>query len=255
MAVQTVARNESLSTRDQRRLTIAQREIRTLERMLWLLSEYGREDPLSVEGWALGDLVRQSLELIEPELSERRIAPRLESSPDLPRVRADAVRLRPVLGQLLLNVAASLPEGGPLEARLAPSARGAQLRLVDAAAFLTPGEEERIFEPCGSRLARGAGLSLAALRRVLQQQDGEVTAGPGPGHGIALHPRLPPGRPRARWRPPPRRRRRLAARVAHPPLRGGGEGRQPRFTVVTPPPLLPGWSEPRSAPPRWWCWT
>jgi two-component system, NtrC family, sensor histidine kinase HydH len=186
MAVQTLARNEGHSPRDQRRLTIAQREIRTLERMLWLLSEYGREDPLSVEGWALGDLVRQSLEFIEPELSERRIAPRLESSPDLPRVRADPVRLRPVLGQLLLNVAASIPEGNPLQARLAPSARGAQLRLVDAAAFLAPGEEERIFEPFGSRLARGAGLSLAALRRVMQQQDGDVTADPAPGHGIAF---------------------------------------------------------------------
>jgi signal transduction histidine kinase len=186
MAVQTLARNEGLSPRDQRRLTIAQREIRTLERMLWLLSEYGREDPLAVEGWALGDLLRQSLELIEPELAERRIVPRLLSAPDLPRVRADAVRLRPVLGQLLLNVAAALPEGGELEARLAPSPRGAELRLVDVAASLQPGEEERIFEPFGSRLARGAGLSLAALRRVLQQQDGEVTAGPAMGPGIAF---------------------------------------------------------------------
>ena len=186
MAVQTVARNEGLSVRDRRRLTIAQREIRTLERMLWLLSEYGREDPLAVEGWVLGDLVRQSLELIEPELAERRIVPRLDGAPQLPRVRADATRLRPVLGQLLLNVAAALSEGGTLEARLAPSPRGAELRLVDTAASLQPGEEERIFEPFGSRLARGAGLSLAALRRVLQQQDGEVTAGPAPSGGIAF---------------------------------------------------------------------
>ena len=186
MAVQTLARNEGLSVRDRRRLTIAQREIRTLERMLWLLSEYGREDALSVEGWALGDLVRQSLELIEPELVERHLVPRLESIPELPRVRADAVRLRPVLGQLLLNVAAALPDGGVLEARLDPSPRGAALRVVDAAASLQPGEEERIFEPFGSRLARGAGLTLAALRRVLQQQDGEVTAGPAAGGGITF---------------------------------------------------------------------
>ncbi|HZH04299.1 MAG TPA: histidine kinase dimerization/phospho-acceptor domain-containing protein, partial [Myxococcaceae bacterium] len=43
MAVQTLARNTQLSARDQRRLAIANREIRTVERMLWLLSEYGRD--------------------------------------------------------------------------------------------------------------------------------------------------------------------------------------------------------------------
>src|SRR6185295_11888807 len=45
MAVQTLARNEGLSERDRRRLTIANREIRTMERMLWLFSEYGRDAP------------------------------------------------------------------------------------------------------------------------------------------------------------------------------------------------------------------
>src|SRR5713226_9271675 len=49
LAVQTVARSPSLSDRDQRRLAIANREIRTLERMLWLLSEYGREGTAALE--------------------------------------------------------------------------------------------------------------------------------------------------------------------------------------------------------------
>ncbi len=178
MAVQTLARNEGLSARDQRRLTIALREIRTLERMLWMLSEYGREVPLALDAWSLPDLFQESAALIEQDLLERNVRLELAGAEGLPRVRSDGVRLRPVLAQLLLNVATSLEEGQPLAVTLRPSGRGAEAQLVDEHAALAPGDEEKVFEPFGSRLARGAGLSLAALRRVLQQQGGEVTAAP-----------------------------------------------------------------------------
>ena len=176
MAVQTLARNEGLSARDQRRLTIALREIRTLERMLWMLSEYGREVPLALDTWALPDLIQESVALIEQDLSERRVRIEVAGAEGLPRVRSDGVRLRPVLAQLLLNVASSLEDGQPLAVTLRPSGRGAEAQLLDENAALGPGDEDKVFEPFGSRLARGAGLSLAALRRVLQQQGGEVTA-------------------------------------------------------------------------------
>jgi len=176
MAVQTLARNEGLSPRDQRRLTIALREIRTLERMLWMLSEYGREAPLSVDTWSLPDLIQESSGLIEQDLAERSIRLELLGVEGLPRVRSDAVRLRPVLAQLLLNVASTLEEGEPLLLTLRRSDRGVEVEVLDEHAALEPGDQSRVFEPFGSRLARGAGLSLAALRRVLQQQGGEVSA-------------------------------------------------------------------------------
>jgi len=186
MAVQTLARNDGHSPRDQRRLTIALREIRTLERMLWMLSEYGREAPLAVDTWALPQLIQESAALIEQDLTERNVRLELAGADGLPRVRSDGVRLRPVLAQLLLNVASSLPEGQPLAVTFRPTGRGAEVQVLDEHAALAPGEEDRVFEPFGSRLARGAGLSLAALRRVLQQQGGEVTALPAipPARGV-----------------------------------------------------------------------
>ena len=176
MAVQTLSRNDGLSARDQRRLTIALREIRTLERMLWMLSEYGRETPLAVDTWSMSDLIQESSGLIEPDLAERSIRIELLGVEGLPRVRSDGVRLRPVLAQLLLNVAASLEEGAPLLLTLRRSDRGVEVEVLDEHAALEAGDQSRVFEPFGSRLARGAGLSLAALRRVLQQQGGDVTA-------------------------------------------------------------------------------
>jgi two-component system, NtrC family, sensor histidine kinase HydH len=175
LSVQTLARNPELSARDQRRLTIAQREVRTLERMLTMLAEYGRERPLTVETVRLRELVHQAAEAIGFELQGRRQAVHVEGPVELPAVRADPHRTRPVLAQLLLNVAAALPDGGVLEVQLSASPEGGALLSVrDLAATLSAEEQAQAFEPFGSRLARGAGLSLSALRQVMLHQEGRA---------------------------------------------------------------------------------
>jgi two-component system, NtrC family, sensor histidine kinase HydH len=175
LSVQTLARSKDFSARDQRRLTIAQREIRTLERMLTMLAEYGRPRLLTVDTVGLRELLAQAVETIGFELKGRLQSVRVEAPPVLPAVRADAHRTSPVLAQLLLNVAAALPEGATVEVQLRPAASGGALLTVrDVATTLSSEEQAQAFQPFGSRLARGAGLSLAALRQVMLHQGGSA---------------------------------------------------------------------------------
>ncbi|MBZ4418935.1 sensor histidine kinase KdpD [Myxococcus sp. RHSTA-1-4] len=177
MAVQTLARNTGLSDRDRRRLTIANREIRTMERMLWLLSEYGRDTTPNLDAHPLRSVLQEATSMVAPELAERRIEVRVDEEPDLPRVRVDPNRLRPVLAQVLLNVAMGQPEDSAVEVALRRGPAGQVLMVLkDPAAALPPEERGTLFEPFGSRLARGAGLSLAALRRVMMGQGGDLAA-------------------------------------------------------------------------------
>jgi two-component system, NtrC family, sensor histidine kinase HydH len=186
MAVQTLARNTGLSERDQRRLTIANREIRTMERMLWMLSEYGRDSTPAMDQHVPRTLVQEALAMVAPELAERRVEVRVDEAPELPRVRVDAGRLRPVLAQVLLNVAMGMGEGGNVEVSLRQGAQGrVQLVLKDPAGEM-PEELDTLFEPFECGLARGAGLSLAALRRVLVHQGGDVSAKAAPDTGTVL---------------------------------------------------------------------
>ncbi|HEX8700156.1 MAG TPA: HAMP domain-containing sensor histidine kinase [Myxococcaceae bacterium] len=177
MAVQTLQRNTGLSDRDKRRLTIANREIRTMERMLWLLSEYGRDSVPHFEPQPLLSVLQEAQAMVAPELAERRTELKVEEEPELPRVRVDATRLRPVLAQLLLNIAMGQPEGSQVHVQLRRGPDGRALMVLqDPAAALPPEERSTLFEPFGSRLARGAGLSLAALRRVMLNQGGDISA-------------------------------------------------------------------------------
>jgi signal transduction histidine kinase len=176
MAVQTVAKNTGLSERDKRRLAIANREIRTIERMLWLFSEYGREVNFPLELMPLKSVVLEAAALIQLELHERKIELDVQDSTKGCRVRTDPRRLRPVLAQLLLNIAQGLDEGAPLRVELARTDGACELTVEDAAVALPPEEQPTLFEPFGSRLARGAGLSLASLRRVMEDAGGSVRA-------------------------------------------------------------------------------
>jgi two-component system, NtrC family, sensor histidine kinase HydH len=177
MAVQTLARNTGLSDRDKRRLTIANREIRTMERMLWLLSEYGRDTPPVTELTSVRSLLQEAASLVEQELAERQVELVFrEEDPDLPPVKADSGRLRPVLSQLLLNVAQGLNPGAPLPITLRRSGRGAQAVIADPSSAVLAEEQRTLYEPFGSRLARGAGLSLAALKRVMMSHGGQFVA-------------------------------------------------------------------------------
>lgn len=177
MAVQTLQRNTGLSERDQRRLTIANREVRTMERMLGLLAEYGRDGTPSTEPLPLLGLVNEAAALVGLELSERKIELQLIEEGEPATVRVEPLRLRLVLAQLFLNVAMAFPEGGliPVTLRSEP-AGGGSLELLDPASALPPEERETLFVPFGSKLARGAGLSLAALQRAVKNQGGKVTA-------------------------------------------------------------------------------
>jgi two-component system sensor histidine kinase HydH len=177
MAVQTLARNPGLSERDQRRLAIANREVRTMERMLWLLSEYGRDNSPQLETLPLRALVHEASTLVGPELAERKVLLRIDEPQEAPKARVDTARMRPVLAQLLLNVATGNAEGSTVVALLRSlPGGGSQLVLDDPSAVLPPEEKASVFEPFGSMLARGAGLSLAALYQVMKSHGGNVTA-------------------------------------------------------------------------------
>jgi nitrogen fixation/metabolism regulation signal transduction histidine kinase len=176
MAVQTLARNNSLSERDRRRLAIANREIRTMERMLWLLSEYGREAPPTLESVPLKTLVQEAAALVEPELSERRIELAIMGDASA-RAHVEAGRVARVLSQVLLNIAISQSEGSRMDVHIGPGPSGGfEVRMTDPAAVRSAEQSASLFEPFSSMLSRGAGLSLAALNRVMESHGGKLSA-------------------------------------------------------------------------------
>ena len=154
-----------------------------MERLLWLFSEYGREVAPTLESVPVRTLVQEAAALVEPELAERQIEVRIEGDATA-RVQAEAGRVARVLSQLLLNVATGQERESTLTVQIRPGVpSGYEVTLMDRSVLSKPQDASAIFEPFGSMLTRGAGLSLAALSRLMESHGGKLSADWSTGQG------------------------------------------------------------------------
>jgi signal transduction histidine kinase len=94
----------------------------------------------------------------------------------------DAGRLEQVLDNLLGNAVKYSPEGGEITVSLRPALDGIVLTVNDDGIGVTPGAQERIFEPFGradnARRLRlpGMGLGLHICRQIAEAHGGRMWA-------------------------------------------------------------------------------
>jgi signal transduction histidine kinase/AraC-like DNA-binding protein len=120
---------------------------------------------------------------------------RLDVAPHLPVIRADPVRLRQVLDNLLNNARAATVSG---EIVLGASVEAGQLHIwvQDTGEGIAADQLNHIFEPfvSGQRVhgrKTGIGLGLAITRRLVALHGGTLGIDSEPGRGSTFHVRLP----------------------------------------------------------------
>jgi signal transduction histidine kinase len=128
----------------------------------------------------LGDLVADTLRMIELEAARAGIVLEIALDDDLPLLRADARRVRQVLLNLLSNAVKFTPRGGAV--RLTAISRGSELDIVIADTGIGIAAEDipRALERFGqvdsslSRKYEGTGLGLPLARRLMELHGGRL---------------------------------------------------------------------------------
>ncbi len=114
-------------------------------------------------------------------------------------VRADAMRLRQVLMNLVGNAIKFTPEGGSIEVAATRVDGQVRVEVCDTGPGIPPEEQKRIFEAFyqlrqSGKATEGTGLGLAISQRLVELQGGQLGLESQPGCGSRFYFTLPAGR-------------------------------------------------------------
>jgi PAS domain S-box-containing protein len=141
----------------------------------------------------VNDIVQETLDLVEHEITQRGIDLQLRLEPGLPGVRASANALEQVFANLILNACQAMERGGRLTVTTGATGSDVAVRVEDTGTGIRPEDLPRIFDPFFTRRPPGAGtgLGLAISYRIVERHRGAIEAFNNDGPGATFVVRLP----------------------------------------------------------------
>ncbi|WP_164019694.1 protoglobin domain-containing protein [Pyxidicoccus trucidator] len=149
-----------------------------------------RDRPLQRQEVWLDEVWQEALNAVQRPES---VAVREEGLAALPAVQGDAGQLRQVFVNLLENAVQALEEsGGSISLSAAAPDKGmVELVLEDSGPGVSDTIRRRLFEPLMTTKARGIGLGLPLVKRILERHGGGISYQPRDGAGARFVLRLP----------------------------------------------------------------
>lgn len=150
-----------------------------VERLAGLSEEYlrvARRPVPRLEKENLGDLVRELVEFVRPELERARVKSAIELAEPLPPVAFDEGQIRQALLNLVRNAREAMqPDGGELRIAIRAAAGGGLDLVVEDTGGGIPDEaREKIFDPFFTTKERGTGLGLSVTRQIVEAHGGAI---------------------------------------------------------------------------------
>ena len=138
------------------------------------------------------EMIQEALKLMNHELMARAVRVVTELGNGLPSIRGDSVQVQQVLINLILNAVDSMSERAQNARTLTLGScrledNSIRLSVSDTGDGITPGSEEKIFEPYHTTKSRGLGLGLSLSRSIALAHGGRLWAENRPAGGAAFH--------------------------------------------------------------------
>ncbi len=169
------------------------KEVDRLNRVVSELVELAKPVAVSGNPVDLSDLIRESVQLVAYEPDAGKVEIKTELDDGLPRVHADADRLKQVLLNLYLNALQAMEGTGTLDIALQKGSDEdtVVIRISDTGCGVKDEMLTDIFEPYFTTKLSGTGLGLAIVQNIIKAHNGTVQAESRPGKGTTFTITLP----------------------------------------------------------------
>ena len=155
---------------------------------------------LAFDEVGISDLVHSVLSTMSGIVKDKPIDLRQSIEPSTPPVRADAIRIRQVMINLLSN-AAKFTEEGSITVEVAPYKQDGRtmvkVSVSDTGPGISPKDQEKLFQPFSqvdaspTRKSGGTGLGLSICKQLINMHGGDIWVESQEGQGSTFHFTLP----------------------------------------------------------------
>lgn len=171
---------------------IAKQTFRASEIVNSLLN-FSRTSSTEFEPVQINRVVRETLNLLEPQMEKSGISITAELEDDLPPIRGNAGRLQQVFLNLFLNARDAMEGGGRLVIRTLAAGDAVQIEVQDTGPGIPPELLSRIFDPffTTKTVKKGTGLGLSVTYGIVEEHGGRIEALPQDGPGALFRLEFP----------------------------------------------------------------
>lgn len=159
----------------------------------------GESCALRIERINLQDTVQESLMIVEPSAAEKGVKLQFNRSATPAVILGDRMKIQRILWNLLTNAVKFTPVGGLVVVEVHRDHRSCRIQMSDSGCGVNPSFLPRIFgkfeqdsSSAGGGTARGIGLGLAIVHRLVEMHGGRIEAeSPGKDQGATFTISLP----------------------------------------------------------------
>lgn len=172
-------------------LAVAKGEINRLDYIITQFLQAIRPVPPQLVPASLNDVVRKTLDLLQPELDNRGLSATTNLHRELPEAPLDSSQIQQVLVNLIKNAMQAMTRGGELTLRTGESMDGVWMSVEDTGGGISQEQINRVFEPFYTTKKRGSGLGLMIVRRIIRAHGGRIDIDSRLGQGTSIRVWLP----------------------------------------------------------------
>jgi PAS domain S-box-containing protein len=170
---------------------VLDKEIDRLDAVVKRFLDFTRPMDVRLEPTQLAELLKEVLEVAQPQMHKANIQVAQLLPIDVPEVYVDRALLKQAILNLILNAGESMPSGGQL--RLVLSRRGemAEISVGDTGKGIPPEHRQKIFQLFFTTRPGGSGIGLASTFRIVQLLNGSIDFTTEVGKGTTFRIELP----------------------------------------------------------------
>ena len=170
---------------------VLDKEIDRLDAVVKRFLDFTRPMDVRLEPTQLSELLKEVLEVAQPQMYKANIQVAQLLPIDVPEVYVDRALLKQAILNLVLNAGESMPSGGQL--RLVLSRRGemAEISVGDTGKGIPPEHRQKIFQLFFTTRPGGSGIGLASTFRIVQLLNGSIDFTTEVGKGTTFRIELP----------------------------------------------------------------